>query len=423
MIKVCDAIMGTGKSSAAITYLNEHSDQKFIYITPYLEEAARIKEGCPKLHFVEPSNAIKKFNFKKSLHTMALIKEGKNISTTHQAFKGYTSDTLEYIKEQGYTLIIDENVDILEKYDVPPVDINVLVRAGYIEERDGEFAIIDDSYDGRAHADTFHILKSRKLIRLPDESGNASWFYWALPPELITSFKDVFILTYLFEGQSIHHFLKIYNIDYEMIGIDRDENGTFRFGSYPGYVPDYVTRLDKMLHIVDNERLNEIGDGYHALSMSWFKKGSSDVDRLKHNVYNFFNNVHRDSPHNKKLWGVYLSDVTKIRGKGYTNSFLTFNAKATNQYRDRDCLVYIANIFMNVNEKKFYYGHGINVDEDMYALSIMVQWIWRSAIRDGQEVSIYVPSKRMRKLLQNWIKETMAAGVTTATETTGQEVA
>ena len=27
MIKVCDAIMGTGKSSAAITYMNEHPNE------------------------------------------------------------------------------------------------------------------------------------------------------------------------------------------------------------------------------------------------------------------------------------------------------------------------------------------------------------------------------------------------------------
>ena len=58
---------------------------------------------------------------------------------------------------------------------------------------------------------------------------------------------------------------------------------------------------------------------------------------------------------------------------------------------------------MNVNEKKFYTKHGINVDEDAYALSIMVQWIWRSAIRDGDEIYLYIPSRRMRTLLEKWI--------------------
>ena len=34
MVRVCDAVMGTGKSSAAITYINEHPKEKFIYIFP-----------------------------------------------------------------------------------------------------------------------------------------------------------------------------------------------------------------------------------------------------------------------------------------------------------------------------------------------------------------------------------------------------
>ena len=74
--------------------------------------------------------------------------------------------------------------------------------------------------------------------------------------------------------------------------------------------------------------------------------------------------------------------------------------------------MYIANLFMNVNEKKFYQMHGIEVDEDIYALSIMVQWIWRSAIRDGEKVNLYIPSKRMRTLLINWIENASKGGNT-----------
>jgi hypothetical protein len=33
----------------------------------------------------------------------------------------------------------------------------------------------------------------------------------------------------------------------------------------------------------------------------------------------------------------------------------------------------------------------------------MIQWIWRSAIRDGEEVYLYIPSKRMRTLLTDWM--------------------
>jgi CRISPR/Cas system-associated endonuclease/helicase Cas3 len=37
MIKVCDAIMGAGKTEAAVNYMNLHSNDKFIFITPFLQ--------------------------------------------------------------------------------------------------------------------------------------------------------------------------------------------------------------------------------------------------------------------------------------------------------------------------------------------------------------------------------------------------
>ena len=409
MVKVCDCVMGTGKTSASITYMNEHPNDRFIYITPYLDESSRIKKGCPHLHFTEPSNKLKKFNFRKSEHTAALIKEGRNITTTHQAFKGYKPEMLEDIRKQGYTLIIDENVDVLESFNFHPDDLQLAVDAGYINEKNGVYSIARDGYGGRALSELFTLLKSRELIRMTDSDDN-ELFYWALPPDLLTSFRDVFILTYMFSGQSLHHFMKIYNIPYEYIGIEHTDDGEYRFGAYPGYVPEYVSRIGDMLHILDRDRLNDIGEDYHALSMNWFKKNEDGVEQLRKNVSNCYNNIWRDVPANRRLWGSYNGAYNQIRGKGYSKSFLTFNAKATNAYRDKDCLVYIANLFMNVNEKKYYELHGIEVDEDAYALSIMIQWIWRSAIRDGSEVYLYIPSRRMRTLLMNWIDEVGKGG-------------
>lgn len=408
MVRVCDAIMGTGKSSAAITYLNEHPNDRFIYITPYLDEAARIKRECPDAHFIEPSEKLREYQYKKSAHTAALIKEGRNISTTHQAFKGYSAEMLEDIWRQGYTLIIDENVEVLERFDIDEADLQLAIDAGYIKETDGVYSVEKEDYNGRALHDLFYMLKSRELVKVVDK--NNTLFYWALPPELILSFKDVFVLTYLFGGQSIHHFLEIYNIPYEFIGIARTDGNQYRFCEAPGYTPEYVSHLSDMIHILDNDRLNAVGDDFYALSMSWFEHGGEDVEQLKRNIMNCYKNIWGDVPLDKRLWGSYKSAFNKLRGKGYTNAFLTFNAKATNNYRNRSHLVYPVNIFMNVEEKKFYHLHGIEVDEDIYALSIMVQWIWRSGIRDGQETYIYIPSRRMRTLLVNWIQSLSKGG-------------
>ena len=54
MVKVCDMIPGGGKSSAAITYMREHPEKKFLYVTPYNPETERIRNALPELHFRLP---------------------------------------------------------------------------------------------------------------------------------------------------------------------------------------------------------------------------------------------------------------------------------------------------------------------------------------------------------------------------------
>ena len=55
--------------------------------------------------------------------------------------------------------------------------------------------------------------------------------------------------------------------------------------------------------------------------------------------------------------------------------------------------------------KHFFEVEGIKVDEDAYALSELIQFIYRSAIRDGKPITVYIPSKRMRELFMDWINK------------------
>ena len=411
MIKVCDKIMGVGKSMSAITYMNEHPEGRFIYITPYLDEAARIREGCPDLHFVEPQQN-RSNNYSKLTHTQELIVQGRNITTTHQAFKNYTPDMLEAVKKFQYTLIIDEDVDVLEECDFHEDDIQMALDAGYIAFENGNYRIVNTEYNGKAFREMFWLLKSRQITRVEyedDEEKSDSkrkLYFWVLPAELITSFKDVIILTYMFEGQSLHSFLRIHNIPYSNIGIEKTDTGNgYRFCDGNGYTPDYVSHIRDMIEIVENDRLNEIGDDETALSMKWFERHRmSAVPKLKNNIYNLFFNIWKDAKVSEKMWSTYKNSVEKLKGKGYTKCFTVLNLRATNQYRNAKYLVYACNLYMNVSEKRFYKQHGIDVDEGKYALSLMLQWIWRSAIRDGEKIYIYLPSSRMRWLLKDWIK-------------------
>lgn len=413
MIRVCDAIMGSGKSESAIRMMNEHPDRKYIYITPYLDEANRIKQGCPDLNFVEPSSRIQQYRFRKTEHTNALISEGCNITTTHQAFLFYTEETLDLLKDQKYTLVIDENVSVLESVEVSAVDIQLLVKGEYLEQRNGMYTWTGKEYDGRIAKDFMRIARSRDLACVEKQGGlNYEMFFWVLPPELLTAFDDVYILTYLFTGQSLYYFATMYDLPYEYIGIEQDEFG-YHFCEYPGYTPEYTKELHDKIHIVDDERLNDIGDNYYAMSMNWFETRPEEVHRLKSNIASFFRYRMGYLPADQKMWGTHKKGQDMLKGKGYTKSFLTFNARATNSYRNRTCLAYAINVFMNVGEKVFFTSAGIEVDEDAYALSTMIQWIWRSAIRDGNEIYLYIPSRRMRELLIAWIDDVRKGGVST----------
>ena len=79
--------------------------------------------------------------------------------------------------------------------------------------------------------------------------------------------------------------------------------------------------------------------------------------------------------------------------------------RASNEYRERTAVAYLVNKYFNPVIKNFFISKGIQVDEDGYALSEMLQFLWRSGIRDGKRITVYIPSKRMRNLLKKWIEE------------------
>ena len=156
MIKVCDSMMGSGKSSAAINYMNDHPDQRFLYITPYVEEAERIAEACAELDFVTPSNKNPQHRFSKLNHTASLLAEGRNIATTHAAFQLYSEEMLENIRRWGYVLICDEAVDVMEESRYNTKDIEMLISMGYVKRNeDGTFSVGDVEYEGEMFSNFF----------------------------------------------------------------------------------------------------------------------------------------------------------------------------------------------------------------------------------------------------------------------------
>ena len=45
-VTVIDSIMGSGKTTSLINMMNENTEEKFIYITPYRDEIDRVIANC-----------------------------------------------------------------------------------------------------------------------------------------------------------------------------------------------------------------------------------------------------------------------------------------------------------------------------------------------------------------------------------------
>ena len=96
------------------------------------------------------------------------------------------------------------------------------------------------------------------------------------------------------------------------------------------------------------------------------------------------------------IWAAY---------KGYTKGFIACNLRATNDYVERYNLAYCINIFNQPFIDQFFKSKDITINQDLYALSELIQWLWRSRIRRYEPITIYIPSKRMRNLLTLWLED------------------
>lgn len=405
-IKVCDCIMGGGKTSAAINQMNSDKENNYIFITPYLDEVDKIKKECAARSFVSPQNKGKgKLD---SLHYH--LGRNENIASTHALFKSYNDYTLELIKNGEYTLILDEVFDVVEKLDIHKDDLKLLLDQNIIKV-EGEHVIwVDDSYDGE-FVPLKEIVQTNNIICYKNHL-----LLWTFPIEVFESFKDVIVLTYLFDAQIQKYYYDMNSVEIEYIGT-KYENQKYVFTDQP-QIPDSVNQLKNKIHILYDKKLNLIGDNKTALSVSWFtreaeKRQKPFIKIIKNNLTNVFINRYK-SPSNLNMWTTFKQFKGQLSGKSYTTGFLSYNIRSTNQYRHKNHLAYCANVYFNPFLKNYFLNKGIEGKEDKYALSELIQWIWRSAIRDGKEIWIYIPSRRMRELLEDWL-----AGLSTK-ETTEQ---
>jgi hypothetical protein len=389
--------MGKGKSSAFINYMNSHIEKKFIYITPYLDEVDRVVLGCRKRKFQRPVPRSDRGRLE-DIHR--LLDEGQNIASTHAMFKRYTDETVQLIRSGGYTLVLDEAFSVVEDIDLSAGDVGVLKGSDSIKIDGNNVRWTRPEFDDTRYQDVKDTASSGTLFVIDD-----TFMFWQFPPDVFKAFDEVFVLTYLFDAQMQKFYFDTHGIGFDFVYTDICD-GEYRVVDYKNISPHQLN-LAKLVHVVDDDRLNEVGNKEYSLSSTWYKRRSpSDpaVKQLKSNLNYYFRHLY-PAKSGTALWTVFEKRRNWLKGNGYSNGFEACNMRATSKHRHRMYLAYCINVFMNPYYKKYFDTMGATVDEDKYALSEMVQWVWRSAIRDGKAIWIYIPSKRMRTLLTNWIED------------------
>lgn len=386
-IKVIDSGCGSGKTNYAIKYMNENSFRKFIFLTPYLSEVKRVISACNG--FKEP---IEKKYGGKYTGFIDLVLNGDNIVSTHSLFS-YTDDSLKNkLSSGGYELILDEVMDVISKINLSKSDREMLINSGYMEVCESGEVIAGkniDSYRGEFDY-LLSLVKQKRVI-----STNDSTIMWEFPANILSCFSSVTILSYMFEHSTMCNYLKANGFDLDYYYMDNYEPVKGKL--------ELSGDIYKELVNIYYGRLNEIGNENTAFSKSWLNQCSMyELKKITNNTYNYVLNICK-SKSKDVLWTTFKSFRDKLSGKGYSSGFISHSIRSTNEYINKKTCIYLLNKYEHPSTQMYFINKGINVNQDIYALSELVQWLFRSSIRKGEQINLYIPSKRMRSLLSSWL--------------------
>lgn len=422
-ITIIDAPCGYGKSSYAIQMINDdiYQEKKYIYVTPYLDEVERIKTSIVNREFFAPES---KKGDTKINDLLSLLQSGANIVTTHSLFQNINDEIINAIYENNYVLILDEVAKVVEKIKLKKGDIDILINSGAaIFDKETKYIHWNEEYKSiELSIKEFQRIRScalyGKLMAYEDARGEVNAIIWNFPAKVFEVFKEVYILTYLFKGQLQKYYFDLHDIRYNFKSVKK-VNDIYSLVDYHDRIHLDKSQIKQLINLYDetgSEEKYKANDMARSLSFNACTQNAKSakpiLKRLSKDAYNVFQNVFK-AKKDEVMWTMYVDAVKKfkfnIKGyKGYVdtdnpNCFIAHNVRATNNYKNRSTVGYLIERNLDNTYKIFFRANSVKVDEDIWRLSEMIQFIWRSAIRENNPINLYIPSKRMRDLFKKWL--------------------
>lgn len=405
-IELLDSIMGSGKTQGVIQWMLNNPQNKYLYVSPMLTEVEeRIPTACQALEFTYPCTEEYKT---KGQHLLKLLEEGCNVSFTHSLFTDLTKQHLALIRKHEYVLIVDEEVAFIEPYkgNYSRDDIVSLEKAEHIRvEEDNLGRVVWQWYDDNEMNDTAY----SKLKRMSDlgmlycAKRDRKIMVVHLPIELVQSSRRVILLTYLFKGSVMESFMDLKGI----------EIVPFKEVTPPKTTKDVLTKAKSLITFIDTTTTKAVSS--LSMSSTWYSKNATTADLEK--VSNAIFSVYRKFGDKESFIFTApksLADYQYVKDEKLKRNiihkkmpkdvdWIYCGTKATNMWSHKSIAVHAYNRYVNTAIKAYLQDYGTPPDDDMFALSEMVQWIFRTCIRNDEPLQLCILNNRMKGLLLDWL--------------------
>jgi hypothetical protein len=341
-VHVLDSLMGMGKSTALINMIRRETlsatvernsglpagcpaipERRWLVIVPTLSEVDRYVDalstfGSP---FEMPNDTI---HGRKMLHLLRMVEEGRNIVATHALFNQLSRQVYKAIEALDYTLVIDEEIEVVRPFELNTAKTNHLFNKGYVFTDPVTRRV---SWNSAQHPISSFPFKTEipKLC----EAGHlvqskAGLLIVETPAEFLRCFEEIWVATYMFDGAPMRAYLEASDFPIEMRTVAKDKRGVHQvvpFGSAEALASELVVKEElRRLVTVYPGRRNMVGTNSpkaSPLTATWYNSAARREPKVITDLANSIAEFFRETaPADKVAWTTFKGHEERMRVKG-----------------------------------------------------------------------------------------------------------
>lgn len=398
-LEILDALPGCGKTTAIFKYIaKDTTGSPWLYLSPMKEEIdVRVEEECIKnnIQFFIPCEDD---TATKSLQILKLLESGVNIACTHALMLRFTQEHINHIIRFKYNVVCDEELSLINGYNISKSDYDFLLGHDLLkfDKVNGQVSFQDENMSLDAKYGELKQLCDMGCLFSAKRSERM--MISQLSTKLIRAANRFIILSYNYTGTIMNTFMELHGIKSKFLTdiILHKSNDEIR------------QKLSSLIEFVETPTLKRI-QNTHSLSKSWW---TTKPVKLRQEVFNAMASITKVTKiQSKDVFFTMCKDAVISNSSIHTvkspnlakTNFVACNVRATNKYSSKKLAIHAYALYPNTAVKAYMQDMGFTCDDDTYALNMLLQWLFRGCIRNGEQMKVAIFSGKMNKILKDWL--------------------